>query len=106
MARKLESDFQNWFINTLRQLFPGCYVMKNDSAYLQGAPDLLLLWQDRWATFEVKRGLDEPYQPNQEYHIDMMNRMSFSAMVCPENVTEILDALQLSFRARRLPRLS
>lgn len=105
MAKKLESEFQSWLIKQLRAMFPGCYILKNDSAYLTGVPDLLVLWQNRWATLEVKRSLREKYEPNQEYHIDMMNRMSFSAMICPENATEILYALQQSFRAGRLPRL-
>lgn len=105
MARRLESEFQKWLIDYLRATYPGCYILKNDSSYLTGVPDLLILWQNMWATLEVKRSFDEPYQPNQEYHIDMMNRMSFSAMICPENATEILNALQQAFRFGRLPRL-
>lgn len=102
----LESKFQKWLIDTLEVLFPGCVVLKNDSSYRPGIPDLLVLWQDRWAMLEVKRSASESYQPNQEYYIDQLNHMSFAAMICPENATEILDALQQSFRARRVPRIS
>lgn len=105
MARQLESKFQAVVIDAFEAMFPGCMVMKNDSSYIQGVPDLILLWGPHWATFEVKRGLDEPFQPNQEYYINRMNEMSFSAMICPENMGEVLDALQQSFRARRPARV-
>lgn len=105
MARKpLESKFQKWLIDTLEVTFPGCFILKNDSSYLTGVPDLLILWEDRWATLEVKRSLHEEYEPNQEYYIGVMNQMSFSAMICPENAQEILNALQQSFSARRVSR--
>lgn len=102
----LESKFQKWLIDTLEMMFPGCFILKNDSSYLTGVPDLLILWEDRWATLEVKRSLHEEYEPNQEYYIGVMNQMSFSAMICPENAQEILNALQRSFRPRRIPRIS
>jgi hypothetical protein len=102
----LESDVQKYIIDRLGEMLPGCYVLKNDSSYWQGIPDLLVVWQDRWAMLEVKRHINEGYEPNQEYHIDVLNRMSFCAMICPENMEEVLDALQSAFRRRRLPRLS
>ena len=36
----LESQFQSKLIKELKKLFPGCIVMKSDSGYLQGIPDL------------------------------------------------------------------
>ncbi len=93
-GRHLESKFQSELIKDLRDLFPGCVVLKNDSGYLQGVPDLLILHRDRWATLEVKRAEDSDRQPNQEYYVDLMNDMSFSAFVYPENKEEVLHALQ------------
>ena len=40
----LESQFQSKLIKELKKLFPGCIVMKSDSGYLQGIPDLLILF--------------------------------------------------------------
>ena len=37
---KLESNFQANLIKELKNIFPGCIVMKNDSSYIQGIPDL------------------------------------------------------------------
>lgn len=73
--------------------------MKNDPNYIQGIPDLTILWANRWATLEVKRSLKAPQQPNQEYYVNVMNQMSFSSFICPENKEEVLNALQQSFRS-------
>ena len=107
MPRKpLESNFQKHIIDTLGGMLPGCLVLKNDSSYMQGVPDLLVLWKNRWATLEVKRSIHEVCQPNQEYYITLMNNMSFSAMICPENEQDVLHALHEAFRVGRLSRLS
>lgn len=76
-------------------------MLKNDSSYLQGVPDLLLLWNDRWATLEVKRSSTAPQRPNQEYYVNMMNEMSFSRFIYPENKEEVLNEIQHAFRSRR-----
>lgn len=103
---KLESQYQAHLVELLRELFPGCYILKNDPNHIQGFPDLLILHNDRWATLEVKRSLREPYQPNQEYYIAELNKLSFAAMICPENQEDVLHALQLALRPHRVARLS
>ena len=52
----LESRFQHRLITELKEMFPGCIVMKSDSGYIQGIPDLLILYQDKWASLECKNG--------------------------------------------------
>jgi len=94
---KLERDFQKALIKELKKKFPGCMVMKLDSSYIQGIPDLLILYKDRWATLECKRTSKSSRRPNQSYYIEKMNEMSFSRFVSPENVQEVLDELQQSF---------
>jgi hypothetical protein len=49
-----ENKYQAKLIKKLKRLFPGCVVLKNDSAYIQGMLDLTVLYRDRWATLEVK----------------------------------------------------
>ena len=44
-----ERDFQSDLIVELKEKFPDCIVMKNDSKYIQGIPDLLILWGKHWA---------------------------------------------------------
>jgi hypothetical protein len=78
-------------------MFEGCIVMKNDSSYIQGIPDLIILHKNRWASLEVKKSARASKQPNQEYYVDKMNEMSFSRFIYPENKDEVLEELYLYF---------
>ena len=78
---------------------PNSIVMKNDSSYIQGIPDLLILNNNKWAALECKQKEDAKHQPNQEYYVNLMNEMSFAAFIFPENELEVLDALQRSLES-------
>lgn len=91
--------FQEKFIKSLKERFPGCVVMKNDSSYIQGIPDLTVFYKGKWAAFECKRSEKAPHRPNQDYYISMLDEMSFARFVWPENEKEILDELQSAFEA-------
>ena len=95
----LESQFQSKLIKELKKLVPGCIVMKSDSGYLQGIPDLLILFNDKWAALECKQHAGAKKQPNQEYYVGKMDEMSFSRFICPENKEEVLHDLQQSFQS-------
>jgi hypothetical protein len=95
----LESQFQSKLIKELKKLFPGCIVMKSDSGYLQGIPDLLILFNDKWAALECKQHAGAKKQQNQEYYVGKMDEMSFSRFICPENKEEVLHDLQQSFQS-------
>lgn len=94
-----ESQYQSGLIKKLKDLFPGCTVVKNDSGYLQGIPDLLVLFKDRWAVLEVKANANAKHQPNQDYYVKHFGEMSFAAFIYPENEEEVLDALGTALRA-------
>ena len=91
---RLERDFQAKLIKELKVMFKGCIIVKNDPNYIQGIPDLLILYNDRWAALEVKKSETAHHQPNQEYYVDLMDQMSFAAFIYPENKEEILYELQ------------
>lgn len=101
-----ESAFQKGLINDLKKRFPGCMVLKNDPNYIQGIPDLLVLYEGRWAALECKKAKQASHQPNQDYYVERMNEMSFSRFVYPENKETILDELQQSFQSCRPARFS
>lgn len=101
-----ESAFQKGLINDLKKRFPGCMVLKNDPNYIQGIPDLLVLYEGRWAALECKKAKQASHQPNQDYYVERMNEMSFSRFVYPENKEIILDELQQSFQSCRPARFS
>lgn len=94
-----ESVYQSRLIKELERRFPGCFILKNDSSYRQGIPDLLVLHGDRWAMLEVKAEESSPVQPNQPYYVDLLDRMSFAAFIYPENEEVVLDDLQRAFEA-------
>ena len=93
----LENKFQANLIKELKDMFPGCIVMKNDASYIQGIPDLLVLHNDKWASLECKKNASAKRQPNQEYYVGRMDEMSFSRFICPENRDQVLYELHLYF---------
>lgn len=93
----LESAFQLQLIRELKKQFPGCIVLKNDPDYIQGIPDLLILYKNKWASLECKKHSRAKKQPNQEYYVGLMNEMSFSRFICPENKEDVLRELQQTF---------
>lgn len=98
---RLESQFQARVIKDLEFLFPGVIILKNDPNLRQGIPDLVILWRSKWAFLECKRSWDAPERPNQRWYVEKASRFSFGAFIYPENAEEVLNDLQLAFRARR-----
>ncbi len=93
-----ENKFQANLIKDIKKEFSGCIVLKNDSSYMQGVPDLLVLHNDKWATLEVKRNKTAKHQPNQDYYVKKMNDMSYSAFIYPENRDKIMSDLRKVFK--------
>lgn len=94
----VESQFQKKLIKEIKSRFPGCVVFKTDPTYKQGSPDLLILYNDKWAALEVKRSKTATHRPNQDIYVNQMNEMSFAAFIYPENKEEVLDGLSRSFK--------
>lgn len=97
----LESAFQGALIKELKAMFPGCLVLKNDPNYIQGFPDLTILYRDKWALLESKRETKASHQPNQDYYVNLADGMSFARFICPENKQEVLHELQRTFQSGR-----
>jgi hypothetical protein len=72
-------------------------VVKNDATYLQGIPDLSIFWGQQWAMLEVKTRVDARLQPNQAWYLRHLDKMSFAAIIYPQNEEVVLDALQHAF---------
>lgn len=101
---KLESKFQADLIKELKSIFKGCLVTKLDSGHIQGIPDLLILYKNKWAILECKKSANAKHQPNQDYYVDMLDEMSFSRFIYPENKEEVLNELCEAFQPRRKAR--
>lgn len=103
----LERDYQAQLIPLLEGIFPGCFVMKQDTSYQQGVPDLVIFYRNTWAMLEVKRKKPTrpgDWEPNQPYFLEKFDNMSFAACIYPENEQEVIDALQQAFQPRRTTR--
>lgn len=103
---KKENEFQRKLIEEIEFMFPGCMVTKNDPTYIQGIPDLTILYKKKWAVLECKKSENEPYRPNQEYYLDKLSKMSFAKAIYPENKEEVLNELQRTFKTSRSTRIS
>lgn len=89
-----ENAFQSRLIKEIKNMLPGCMVLKNDPNYIQGIPDLSIFYNGKWAMLECKKSAHEEHQPNQDIYVDRANQMSFARFIYPENKTEVLDELQ------------
>ena len=94
----LENTFKTNLVREIERTFPGCMVVHLDPNEIQGIPDLLILYKDKWAALEGKISADAEHQPNQDYYVGMMNFMSFAAFIFPENKDEVLDDLYDYFK--------
>ena len=95
----LESGFQSDLIRELEYLLPGAIVFKTDPRYIQGFPDLIILYKDRWAALEVKASLRAKRQPNQDYYVRLLDSWSYAAFICPENKRTIFYELQRALQS-------
>ncbi len=93
-SMKNENEYQGELIKRIKNLIPGSFVLKNDPDYIQGIPDLLILYRDKWAVLEVKRSADAKHRPNQDYYIEKFGEWVYSAFIYPENEDVVLDELQ------------
>jgi len=91
-----ENDFQSKLIIELKSKFVGCEIIKNDSNYIQGICDLIILYNNKWAMLEVKQSKEAKKQPNQEYYVNKFGKMSYAAFIYPENKEKILNELERS----------
>lgn len=102
----LERRFQAKLIKEIKKSLKGCIVLKTDPTYIQGLPDLLILYNKRWAALEVKKSSKAHHQPNQDYYIQKMNKMSFASFISPENKEEVLNELCKALQPKRSTRSS
>lgn len=95
-----ETTFKADLKGKLKDMFKGCVVLKNDPSCIQGIPDLLILWHDRWAALETKKGVNEPHRPNQDYYVEKLDSFSFARFIYPENEEEVLGELKYFMEGR------
>lgn len=85
-----ESRYQAKLISRIRELLPNCFIIVNDPQQTQGIPDLLILFGDKWAMLETKISDSARLRPNQDYYVNMFNKMGFAAFINPANEDDVL----------------
>ena len=100
----LESEYQQKLRQKIEIIFPECIVLKNDPNYLQGFPDLTILFRNKWAVLEVKKDISEMSKMtssirNQKIYIRQLDKMSFARFIYPQNEEEVLYELQQAFKS-------
>lgn len=95
-----EKAYQQELIKRIYERYGRVFVLKNDSSYIQGIPDLGIFLPKTWAWLEVKPYADAPHQPNQDYYVDKAKDMAFGSFIFPENEEEILHGLDEFIKKR------
>lgn len=90
---KKENKFQqDDVISKIKEMVPGCIVMKNDPTYIQGIPDITVIKGARCALLEVKCSATASHRPNQDYYVKLIrNQGGYASFVYPENVDTVLN---------------
>ena len=98
---KSETDFQSDLRSDILKKIPGSQVFKLDPGRTpgvpQGWPDLLILYQGRWAALEVKKSKDATHRPNQDLYTERIGAHTYASFIFPENKEVVLDELARSF---------
>ena len=89
-----EALFQSDLIKEIKNIFVGCIVTKLDPTHIQGIPDLLILYKDKWAALECKKSEKAKHRPNQEYYVQYIrDHGGFASFIHPENADVVLDEM-------------
>ena len=88
-----EVIYQGKLVTKIEALLPDCFILKLDPDQYQGIPDLLILFEGKWAMLEVKASESAPVRPNQEYYVELFNNLSFASFIYPENEADVLEEL-------------
>ena len=96
----LENKFKQKLKKKIQARLPGSLVLHLDPNDIQGIPDMLVLYNDRWAALEGKKDSRASHRPNQDYWVKRMAEMSFASFIFPENEEEVLDDLERSLQGR------
>lgn len=97
----LENKFKTKLIKEIKTRFPGCMIFHLDPSERQGISDLLILYGDMWVALEGKKNATASHRPNQDYYVDLLNKMSFASFIYPENMEEVLYEMEQFFESGR-----
>jgi hypothetical protein len=91
----LESAFKKYAIQAIQDKFVELDLdFIHTKPYNRSMPDLVILAAPFWAALEFKTSKQAPSRPNQDYHINRLNKKGYASFVFPENLEEVLYELE------------
>lgn len=93
----LENRFKTKLVKEIKARYQGSKVFHLNPLEEQGAPDLVILYKNKWAALEGKKEEKSSHRPNQDYYVNQYNQMSFARFISPENKEEVLNELDKAF---------
>lgn len=106
MTAMAESKYQAYLVRKLKDTYPTAQVLIPNPNHIQGFPDLIVLVDDTWFALEVKKSVNSPRQPNQDYYVNKLHKMSYAAFIYPENEKDVLLEIQQALLDRGYARPS
>ena len=88
---KSETVFSREFRQAISKVYPETIWIRTSPNQIQGIPDWIMLYQNRYFVFEFKKYEGAPSRPNQPYYVALLNDWSYARFVYPENREEVLD---------------
>lgn len=96
---KSESAFRTSFINKLKSLSPDIMVEFADPKKVNGIPDLIIFFREKYARIETKRSSTASKRLHQEYYINLFKSQGiYATFLTPENEEEVLNELRRYFK--------
>ena len=95
-----ETKFKKMFKKKLKRLYPECIIVEADPTYFWSVPDVYFFLGSFWAALEFKRTEGSSRRPNQEYWVEVLDKMSFARFVYPGVEEEVLSELEAAIQNR------
>lgn len=96
----LEGPYKTYLRHRIEAELPGSIVIRAETGYIQGFPDLGILFDRNCGWLEAKTGPKAKLQPNQEYWVERLSGLCFASFIYPEIEEEVLNELYKALRSR------
>ena len=89
-----EKEFEKKTVDEIKELLPGCRIIKGNSSLIQGISDRCVLYKSKYAYLEIKISESASKRPNQDYYLEeARSDGAFGAFIYPENKENVLKEL-------------
>ena len=95
---KNENKYRQDLVKKIKEIFPDIIIIHGNPNEIQGIPDLILFYKNKYAMIETKKLKKSKKQQNQDYYIDFIKDWgSFASFVQRDNEEVVLNELRRYF---------